>query len=330
MSLAARNTIEALKLVIFSSVIAVLFVGWEDLSMAHPLRSNLLPLTASAPASNTRTLPSFGQSTVRGLGFGMPERQKSIELEKEITQEESSLSVRSYNEVLLEHRAERIPSWISEQDISLTMVKEATRTIQLSLLQLQQCQNLAANYEWDKLSQELQDPLLHSRLEKACSVLKRAPDNLLSIDARDDIGFDWGSCAWRHCGALADAQEALDELDHLVGVLEPFEALFCLDIVERSFRDMLAVTEQYQDPSIKLSVYKPLERMVRKITASSIDFVLRSLKKQSKVHLSDSSFPHLQSDLTEDEANKTLDDDYLAALETVRAMEEQEAAASGK
>ena len=42
-----------------------------------------------------------------------------------------------------------------------------------------------------------------------------------------------------HCGALADAQEAMDELDALAGVLEPFEAIFCLDIVERSIRDVL-------------------------------------------------------------------------------------------
>jgi hypothetical protein len=38
---------------------------------------------------------------------------------------------------------------------------------------------------------------------------------------------------------LADAQEALDELDHLLGVLEPNEAIFCLDVVERSLREML-------------------------------------------------------------------------------------------
>jgi hypothetical protein len=38
------------------------------------------------------------------------------------------------------------------------------------------------------------------------------------------------SCAWRHCGAQADAQEALDELDQLLGVLEPFECIFVLDV----------------------------------------------------------------------------------------------------
>ena len=42
------------------------------------------------------------------------------------------------------------------------------------------------------------------------------------------IGFDWGSCAWRHCGARADAQEAVAELYSSVGMLEPFECRFII------------------------------------------------------------------------------------------------------
>jgi hypothetical protein len=39
---------------------------------------------------------------------------------------------------------------------------------------------------------------------------------------------------------LADAHEALDQLDSLTRLLEPYEAIFCLDIV----RDMLAVIKR--------------------------------------------------------------------------------------
>ncbi len=49
------------------------------------------------------------------------------------------------------------------------------------------------------------------------------------------------SCAWRHCGAQADAQEALAELYNSIGLFEPFECLFTIDIVERSLRDILNV-----------------------------------------------------------------------------------------
>jgi hypothetical protein len=43
-----------------------------------------------------------------------------------------------------------------------------------------------------------------------------------AIDSQLD--FDWRSCEWTYCGASADAQEALDALDHLLGAHEPFDA----------------------------------------------------------------------------------------------------------
>jgi hypothetical protein len=42
------------------------------------------------------------------------------------------------------------------------------------------------------------------------------------------VGFDWGRCAWRHCGAKADAQEAIAELYSNVGMPEPFECRFII------------------------------------------------------------------------------------------------------
>ena len=76
------------------------------------------------------------------------------------------------------------------------------------------------------------------------------------------MGFDWGSCAWRHCGAAADSQEALAELRNSLGMFEPYECLFALDIVERSLRDMLAVVPKSLRPSGvegELAPYVPYE-----------------------------------------------------------------------
>jgi hypothetical protein len=64
--------------------------------------------------------------------------------------------------------------------------------------------------------------------------------------------------AWRHCGALADAQEAVDELDYLLGVLQPYEALFCLDVVERSVRDMLTTVPWQQADAVDVLFWKEL------------------------------------------------------------------------
>ncbi|KAL7498899.1 hypothetical protein ACHAWT_008589 [Skeletonema menzelii] len=77
------------------------------------------------------------------------------------------------------------------------------------------------------------------------------------------VGFDWGSCAWRHCGAKADAQEALAELYTSVGMLEPFECKFIIDIIERSIRDVLLVVPNDLRPTsadgrmVELKPYEP-------------------------------------------------------------------------
>ena len=43
---------------------------------------------------------------------------------------------------------------------------------------------------------------------------------------------------------------------------EPFEANFVLDVAERALRDMLAVTKEFQDPTVKVPEYQPLQRKV--------------------------------------------------------------------
>ena len=145
------------KLTTFSFVIALTLVGWEDVSNSHPMRSNV----------NSQV---FG-STVRGMGFGMLERttltadMEPVELQ----------SIRSYNEVMLQHRSERVPSW-DRSAISRENVESAVKTIQMGLLYLDDCKKLATEYEWDKLASSIQSPLLHSDFEEACATLKNAND----------------------------------------------------------------------------------------------------------------------------------------------------------
>ena len=68
------------------------------------------------------------------------------------------------------------------------------------------------------MSKVLRDPIILAHFDDACDILNRAND-FLSLEARSEVGFDFGSCAWHHCGAFADVREAIDELDHLVGIL---------------------------------------------------------------------------------------------------------------
>lgn len=169
--------LKTLQLTGFSFLLALLVISWEDLSMAHPMRITM----ATQPL----------ESTVRGLAFGNGERQR-LQLDIE---PEQLLSIPSYNEVMLKHRTQRVPSWegrvVSRQDI-----QNAVRTIQLALLFLDECKTLANEYEWDSLATYIQKPILHSDMEQACGILKRA-DGFLSVEARDEVGFDWGR--WVQC-----------------------------------------------------------------------------------------------------------------------------------
>ena len=149
---------------------------------------------------------------MRGMAFGSKERQKlSLDVESE-----SLRAIPSYNEVMLEHRSKRVPTW--SDSITQQEVEWSARTLEMATLHILECERLASDYDWELLSQKLREPILTSQLDHACDILNRA-SNFLSLEARSEIGFDFGSCAWRHCGAFADVREAIDELDHLVGVL---------------------------------------------------------------------------------------------------------------
>jgi hypothetical protein len=163
--------LKILQLASCSALLAILLISWEDLSMAHPIRQSM--------SSET-----FG-STVRGMAFGLRERQL---LQADIEPEQLQ-SIPSYNEIMLKHRTERVPSW--GEAITKLDVQRAVRTIQLALQYLDECKNLANDYEWDRLATSIHNPLLNSQLDEACGILKRA-DGFLPTDARTEIGFDWG------------------------------------------------------------------------------------------------------------------------------------------
>jgi len=240
------------QLILTSFIGAILLISWEEVSMHHPMRQQ--PLQQIRLQESAVDLSyHWGDSTVRGMAFGRAQRIRLDDAEPQDSQ-----SIPSYNEVMLEHRTERVPSW---QNGAMTegRVRESVATVQKTVTYLQECKQLARDYDWDGLTLAIRKPTLHKEIQAACNNLKHA-DGYLSPEARDEIGFEWASCAWRHCGALADAQEAIDELDHLIGILEPFECLFCLDIVERSLYDILAVTQKYQDASIPVPEYQPLQR----------------------------------------------------------------------
>jgi len=207
--------------------------------------------------------------------------------------------IRSYNEIMEEHRLHRIPTWRHDNPSSINTIidnnnnmatvsnkassssssaaqslsttsqqqqkemENSVGSVYRALEVINQLKVEASDYNWDTMKSLLESPILRKDLLEGCSVLRGAV-GLLDNDARTEIGFDWGSCAWRHCGANADAQESLAELYNNAGMLEPFECLFTLDIVERSLRDILAVVPTNYHPvelRHNLKAYVPYQQI---------------------------------------------------------------------
>jgi hypothetical protein len=224
------------QFVAHSLLLATLLVAWEDLTCTYALSSR------HARVVYERNTPqaslAWGQVTVRGLAFGQAQREQLLRLDDTADDDDSTVTssttipaaiLPSYNEIMLQHRSVRLPAWKQQQSATPAETAAALHTLLTCLQDLPHVQALAADYQWTTVRKDL--------ASTPWSDVHTAAATLRPVDPA--VGFEWGSCAWRHCGALADAQEALDEIDSLLGVLEPFEALFCLDIVERSLRDML-------------------------------------------------------------------------------------------
>ena len=77
----------------------------------------------------------------------------------------------------------------------------------------------------------LDSQIIHD-LESSATIL--ATSAVLSTDTRRAIGWEWGACGWRLCGAQADATQALCKLIANLGMATSIEARFYLDVAKRA------------------------------------------------------------------------------------------------
>ena len=304
--LSTNSLVSVIRFALHSFLLALMLIAWEETQCdmvlpSRQTRTMVMQLEqdqkreGEADSGPGQALwNGWGQVTVRGMGFGREDRLlmegKSPILaesnaKKKHLPESQQLQLQlpprpSYNEVLLYHRSIRVPQWRTDHKVDVSVMSEASKVdLADAIHTLCECLDSLLFTLKDKV-QSYQWEAVQSTLSSApWSNLELAASRLRSID--EAVGFDWGSCAWRggagQCNALADAQEALDELDSLVGVLEPYEALFCLDVVERSLRDILVVIpwDEYSRPvdkafwNSKVPPYKPHRVFDPIVTGSS-------------------------------------------------------------
>lgn len=228
---------------------------------------------------------SLRRNSVEGLGYGKTNRvEGKMDFPVGDGEDGSLWDVPSYNEIMLQHRSDTVPRWRKQQDETLpsssststststslsissstASIENAVDVLYQSLLALLELKLLANDYEWDEMRIVLTSSTLNEDLETACTLLRVALydttnnlGTLVESNPKNIIGFDWGSCAWRHCGALADIQEAVAELRNSLGLFEPFECLFAIDIAERSLRDILSIVPAKYKQMLKIPEYDP-------------------------------------------------------------------------
>jgi len=97
---------------------------------------------------------------------------------------------------------------------------------------------LAEARRWDELDAVLPASAV-LQFERAATVLARSA--ALAAEERAIIGWQWGACGWRRCGAQADVSQALAKLRENLGMIVPLEALFYLDVAKRAADEIVAV-----------------------------------------------------------------------------------------
>ena len=88
------------------------------------------------------------------------------------------------------------------------------------------------------IEQVVTQPLVQE-LEGAATLLASSP--LLDAESRAAIGWQWGACGWRQCGAQSDAAQAMSKLRINLGMLTPLEARYYLDVAIRAVDEVLFI-----------------------------------------------------------------------------------------
>jgi hypothetical protein len=164
---------------------ALSLCAWEDYTVAFVPHDTAVPRRPHAILGM-----AFGQQ-----GFQIMEwnSRDDTTLQDDTTTSTTTLTSwppRPYNDIMFEHRHERVPRWKTTVT-SKAAVQMATRDLYQAFEAVESLKEMAMNYEWDTMRTLVQTPVLRQTLERACNTLRNASP-FLSVEARREIGFHWG------------------------------------------------------------------------------------------------------------------------------------------
>ena len=148
-------------------------------------------------------------------------------------------ALRSSNELAADRR-QRLVQWraLREAPAGARESEAAFATVLRVRKAIGAAEEYAAAREWARVDAALPATMVRE-LERAATTL--AHSVRLDADARAAVGWEWGQCGNRRCGAQADAAQALCKLRANAGMIVPLEALFYLDVAKRAVDEILAV-----------------------------------------------------------------------------------------
>ncbi len=269
--------------------------------------STEFPLSNSDTVNIISTWKNQVGAATGGMGANQLDRTHVRAMKGEKTafsaRDEDSITIPSYNEIMEQHRKNNVlrwrkqyrekkklvtalPSSIEEEEVR----NAATVIFQCLITIVREIKPAAQDYDWEKVKSYLASNLFRTDMEMASSTLFYSP----YVNSQNEIGHDWGSCAWRHtCGALADIQEALAELNNSLGMLEPNECIFCLDIAERGLRSIISTIPFIYRPELEVPPYASY------VSSNKIDYVV-DVEAEGSENAFDQEFLRVLNELRSD------------------------------
>jgi len=230
---------------------ACVATAWEDFDCAE-LKPGVSSLRRRGRLAGTSTL---------GLAAGSSDRAERYAWDGDAR----AAKIKNYNEIMEEHRDTSVAQWARLAERGRTdgvpyaggpAEAADVRALAAAVDAIDRGVVLAGKRDWDLLVPLLASEALKGGLGRAMESLRagaaaaakeRGEGRAVALaaeasaDLAREIGFQWGSCAWRMCGALADVQEALSEVEAQCGLYEPEEATFCLLVARQGIVDVLAL-----------------------------------------------------------------------------------------
>lgn len=145
--------------------------------------------------------------------------------------------LRSVNELVDLQRSRDLSHRAAPRSVSRAEARTAALALVDTARQMEQLIELAQRRDWAAIATMAEQ--IRADVEGASRTLMACTE--LSDDLRREIGWQWGHCGWRSCGAQADVVQLLCKLQEGLGLFVPAEAALYIDAATRGVDELVGI-----------------------------------------------------------------------------------------